>query len=1658
MIRKWLSLFLFVFLTVQGWTQTLFKDPANFSNDVNTLMSTAKTEAATNAGNGITSVYGSASDAVKKKIFDITQYFYQKKKYKAVNYIDFYLAIYAAKSKKNLADSDLDSLLYMTQKVQEKYSSKQFSTFFITIKNLFEQDAIYYSSFNSLYVKGGTYKFRFIEAAPDPADKYDEMMSLDSITKEQDEQFNDLETVTVEEEANWGTLEDQPEEDQATEDANILDVGYLAPLQPAVDGAVIIFENVDLTFKTPYETVDLKGTSGALRLQDNVFVGKGGKVDWSMAGIEPDKITAELKEYNFPIISARLYSEGAVLTYPEKIDKPVDGIFEYKSIRHKGPEDASYPRFKSFVSNVDVKDLGENIDYTGGISLSGRKIYSNSIDEGYSFIKIKDQDTVVIKARAPRFELGDSIISAHVANMVIYMNDGKDSIFHPGVDLKFNKSMKKLRAVKAASFKHAPFLDSYHKIDMSLDGVVWDLDKPEINLSIFNGKNEIEAVFESERYYQEDKYSLMQGIYRFHPLQMLMGYSDRHKKDSGVFNVQDISKETNIDINSTRGAMSQLMKAGFIDYNSKTGIVKLRPRAKHYVLARRNKSDYDNIILHSLTPSGSNATLYLHSNELVVRGVSKVFLSDSLRVFILPDSNTVRFLENRNFNFNGKINTENFQFVGSEFEFNYDSFLVRLKHIEEIKVAVTERKDKAKDGKSRVLGNELKYTSGTLYINKPDNKSSRKKLPEYPIFDANSGATVFFTKNHINGGAYDTTIQFKIPPFRIDSLSGDDSKAIGFDGEFKSGGIFPEFKEKLRVMADYSLGFEHNVPKDGYPLYGQKGRFYNKIRLDNQGIRGDGEIHYISTTAWSKDFIFYKDSVITIGTKVDTKAGTHKETSSPDVTFPDLQINEYAMRWLPYQDSMMLSNVKELFNLYKGTATLEGKSIITPSGMKGQGALFTRGSETESGNFSFELTRYTGRNAKFQILTENPDKPAVLCNDVRIDFDLDKSIAKFSPEVDGYASNTFPYLQYKSSLDEGVWDLEKKEILMKMDDGGDINKSFFYSTHPNQDSLVFNATQGVYDMTSQTLKIDGVPYLKVADGKIFPDSNKVVIHENAVMETLHKAKILIDTVNEYHHLYDGTLDVLGRKKFTGEATYQYVNLGDDTLSIKFQDFRLQESLKKKGKASTVATGVVKEEDSLSIDQGVLFKGKVTMYADNKILFFDGYVQLVLKGALHYSQWMKYVNNGDRAEVVIDVTDPKADNGTPLFTGLHFSSYDSVKLYTTFISQKKSPKDVDIFTCKGIMNRNSETGIYTVSPLEKTEKKTLAGNVFVYNDSTSLIEYSGKFNFTNPEDKNFNVITVGSGNADLNKSEYNFNTFQTFTCKSAAAAFTAIGQNLKSAAASIQDTIAPSEEDYEQWDKKKQLLPYRLAEIIGDKGVEGYKAMGSVGNVPLSTVASDFSKAIVISDADFKWNHEFNAWYSVGKIKVSNFLKEEINKSMDGYIEIRKAGDRDVVNIYLEPTPSSWYYISYDNNRLGIITSSDETNTLVAKKAAKVEPETREKFYYILGTAMEKAQFVKFFEENYLGKIQEEVTFEQHEQDQIEVPDAELENQPEDSTDTQQEDQENKSPYPYEEKLKYEKKEGTKIEEPELNREKKEHTVEEKKELQQDQQRLKNLFK
>src|SRR5690606_35682806 len=348
---------------------------------------------------------------------------------------------------------------------------------------------------------------------------------------------------------------------------------------------------------------------------------------------------------------------------------------------------------------------------------------------------------------------------------------------------------------------------------------------------------------------------------------------------------------------------------------------------------------------------------------------------------------------------------------------------------------------------------------------------------------------------------------------------------------------------------------------------------------------------------------------------------------------------------------------------------------------------------------NFASTGFGARHAKFKVNSNDPRKPLIFGYDIRLNFNLDENYADISPEIEGVAAINFPYAQVKISIPIGRYDFATKKIVMNKSPDVPLESSYFYTTREELDSLAFNAESAEYDLTTQQLKVSGIPYIVVADAMITPENNEVLILENAKIGTLHNTTIVLDTLNAYHRLTEGVVDIISRKEFTGYATYQYVNSLSDTFAIKMTDFHLepieeilasrkQQRSFNPGAMQTVATGAVGEEANLVLGAGMFYKGDMTMYATRPALQLDGYVKLDIKNIDNYNGWIAYSQTGDETEVMLDFDNAVNDEGRKVEAGLNFSVDNN--LYITFLNDKKDDGDESLFTPGGKLYYDTET--------------------------------------------------------------------------------------------------------------------------------------------------------------------------------------------------------------------------------------------------------------------------------------------------------------------------------------------------------------------------------
>ena len=195
---------------------------------------------------------------------------------------------------------------------------------------------------------------------------------------------------------------------------------------------------------------------------------------------------------------------------------------------------------------------------------------------------------------------------------------------------------------------------------------------------------------------------------------------------------------------------------GFVDFDVDTQTITLTDRLFEYLKNWQGERDYDVIQFVSRIPQGNNAQVSLLNYEMDIAGISRIAVSDSQQVNLFPRGGKITVQKGMDFKFDGRINAGLFSYWGENHTFDYTSFKVDMPKIDSMRFKVKEFNPTPGERAALVdVQTVLQDLQGQLSIDMPDNKSSRKYYPEYPIFEALNNSYVYYDDRKIHDGVYD---------------------------------------------------------------------------------------------------------------------------------------------------------------------------------------------------------------------------------------------------------------------------------------------------------------------------------------------------------------------------------------------------------------------------------------------------------------------------------------------------------------------------------------------------------------------------------------------------------------------------------------------------------------------------------------------------------------------------------------------------------------------------------------------------------------------------------------------------------------------------------------------------------------------------------------
>ncbi|MBL0103820.1 MAG: hypothetical protein IPP51_08730 [Bacteroidetes bacterium] len=1310
----------------------------------------------------------------------------------------------------------------------------------------------------------------------------------------------------------------------------------------------IVFQSMFLVCSSKGDSSIIFDTKGVLYPTKQLFYGDGGKVNWIRAGWDQKVVYANLKSYVVDVTGSEFHADSAEFFFSTYFNRPLIGTYSDKILANASADNASYPRFVSTTTGLQIKDIVPDVDYSGGFSMIGnRMIGSGTAEENATLSFYRNKKPFMIVGSRSFSVRKDKLTSDNASVTIKYEND---SIYHPSLVFKYIVADREVALIRGEEGKSkSPYFDSYHQIDMYFDGLYWKIDQPLIDMKMISGAGESKATFESSNYFRKLRFMRMQGLSDIHPLFSIKQYSQRH--DTKIIYTEDLAKEMKLPDSEVRSMLISLSDLGMVSYDGVEDKAFVKDRLFYYLLANVGKTDYDVIQFESIINAKPNASINLLNFEITMRGLAPITLSDSQNVVIYPSDMEVKIGKNRDFTFGGRVHAGRFDFYGKKFAFDYQNFKINLDNVDSLRLKVesADPGDQDEYGRRRLVPvrSVLENITGDLLIDFQGNKSGLHEYPNYPIFNSKKDSYVNYDKPYIQEGVYSRDrFFFHLDPFTIDSLDNFSKAGLRFDGEFVSAGIFPDFRDTLRLQPDLSLGLVRETGDAGWPAYGGKGKFTSTVKLSNEGLHGDGTIDYLTSVSKSDDFLFLPDSM---NSNVD-KFTNRKEVLA-GVEFPAVVGEDVYVHWEPANDIMFINERQKDLTMYDGQSKMKGDLQLKPTGMTGSGMMSFAASELEANLFKYKMNVFDADTSDFRLASDNTAALAFSTKNVNSHIDFSKRVGEFKSNGGG-SFVSFPLNQYICYIDQFKWFMDQAEIELSSDknqsQSSDTSQSSlsltgsdFISVEPRQDSLHFLAPFARYSLKDYLIKAERVALIQTADASVIPDSGRVVVERYAKMRTFKDARIIANSTTKYHTIYNATVDVLGKKRYEGSGDYDYIDENKQKHHFHFETIGVDTTIQ------TFADGQLPDTSGFPLSSQFLFKGSIHLAAAQEYLTFNGYAKPNFKCELVQQNWIRFKGPVNPSNVSIPVSSPVTDDGAKLASAIAQTS-DSTGIYAAFMMPKRKASDLEIISADGVLYYDKVTSQFRITTAEKLEKPGIAGNFLSLDEKKCLVYGEGKLNFGSDFGQ-LKFQTVGNVVNNLNNDSTSFDILAAIDFFFNDDALKVMSENL-STNASLQATQ----------DIGRPTFEHGLVEMAGKEKADKYIAelnlYGSFKKIP-----EELRHTLFLTELKMTWNNDSRSYRSVGTIGLSSMDKTTVNRRIKGIVEIVHKRTGDALNIYLEPENGTWYFFSYARGLLQAISSNTAFNDAINK----VKPDKRinkEKdkpdFEYMLSTDRAVKNFLR----------------------------------------------------------------------------------------------------
>ncbi len=1273
----------------------------------------------------------------------------------------------------------------------------------------------------------------------------------------------------------------------------------------------IIVPETDLLCYTSYDSTIIYNTSGIYIPINQRWYGKGGRVTWEKAGYDPDNVYADIDNYILDISNSAFEIDSVRFSNNIYFNSPVRGTLSDRVISISEPGKATYPRFTTYQSTFSIKNIYDNIDFQGGLAFEGASVRGTGGTYTPATIKMYRNDTLYVDLKSASFIFNKESIRSQSTVFTLYLDN--DSIYHSDIAFTYNVPGAELNTYRSRfPTSRSPYYSSYHGMDMYFEYLTWKLNESKITLSRARGSSIGQAYFESVSFFNENEFHRLMGLDDFHPLYRISKFAEYWYSET--FPVDEFARWMKQSPEYATSLCIDLANKGFLFYDRANDEVTIKPKVFDYIDSYAKRRDYDVISILSETQAPvDNAILNMRNYKMRINGIPRIFLSDSQNVTIYPYDRSITLEKNRSFEFDGVVQAGMITIFGNNFRFSYDTFKIKMPNVDSIALSVvSNERDEYGGLLAKNIEDLIQMTNAELLIDKPDNKSGLQSLSQYPIFSAISESYIFYDRIPGLEGIYpQSDFYFKLEPFVFENTDRLQESDLNLRGEFTAGKIMPTFTQTLSLQNDKSLGFLYDIPEGGVEIYEGRGIMNNQISMSNSGLKGHGTLNYLTSSFLSEEINLFPDSALSTAETFNIASNT---------IFPEVESELTNIKWYPYKDELFAEKADgSNFEMFNNGTELKGDLLLSAAGLSGSGEITFTDSRIVSDKYLFTDHTLSADSSVYNLSSISGDGFAFIAEDASTFVDFNEEISRFSLNSDK-SMVMFPEISYICTMTDFEYDMQEKVLSMDQkgresttlmpaedlikQDMERLEKPTFFSTHMINDTIKFSATRGKYMLLEEKIIAEDVNYIKVADALIQPDKGILGINKGAKFDRLNESIIAI---NNRHLIHSARVNILNTLRYEASGIYDYKDENNEIQPISFSEI-IVDSLKSKG------TGYIPQTQNFKFSPQFTFTGDVHLKSEKPFLHFLGSSGIVHDCDYIDSAPMKFEADIDPLNIMIPVTDNARDINGNLITSGTYITVDSTHIYSAFLSKKKSWSDIALVDSEGWLVYDKNAGKYKIAGKEKLANLSQPGPLITFDKINCDIYSEGPINLG----LDYGLVKLTAAGDVLHTTDssiVNINLILALDFHFSEPALTSMADEIRFMAG--LDGVDLSTERYSL--SMKNLIGTEAAARMQ----EDMDLYGMVRELP-----PGFSPEIILNDLNLVWNDEFRSYRSVGKIGIGFIGPHALNVKVDGYVELQKRRSGDMLDIYLKPDNSTWFWFSYTRGVMMSLAGNNAFNTII----------------------------------------------------------------------------------------------------------------------------------